>query len=312
MRIAIVIPAYNEELTIKDVILDFNNAISDAYIYVVDNNSSDKTQMIAKATLESIKCPGGVLFERKQGKANAIRKAFSEIDADVYVMVDADLTYPARYLSVLLAPVLSGNADVCIGDRLSGGDYLRENKRPFHNFGNKIVIGLINLLFKSDLKDIMSGYRVFSRRFVKNLPILCDGFELETEMTLHALDKKFSVVELPIEYIDRVEGSFSKLNTYRDGFRVLKTIFWIFKDYRPLMFFGLFASLFFFAGLAAGMPVILEFYHTKYITHMPLAILATGCMMFSLLLLSVGLILDTMVKHFRILYMQNLMIYSGK
>jgi len=312
MTIAVVIPAYNEELTIKEVIIDFHNAAKDADIYVIDNNSSDKTGEIARKALKSISNKGGIIFEKKQGKANAVRTAFATIEADIYVLVDADLTYPARELPKLLEPVLSGQADMCVGDRLSGGDYSRENKRCFHNIGNNVVTGLINLLFKSGLNDIMSGYRVFNRRFVKNLPILCDGFELETEMTLHALDKKYSIVEIPVEYRDRVEGSFSKLNTYTDGFRVLKTIFGIFKDYRPMLFFGICALVFFIAGLAAGFPVILEFYLTRYVKHVPLALLATGCMIFAMLLLSVGLILDTMVKHFRLLYIQNLTNFSGK
>ena len=211
-------------------------------------------------------------------------------------MVDADMTYSAKDIHNLMSPVKSKTADMVVGDRLSGGDYRRENKRSFHGFGNALVRTMINLLFRSRLKDIMSGYRVFSREFVKNYPVLCEGFEIETEMTLHALDKRFRIVEIPVEYNDRPEGSVSKLNTVNDGIRVIKTIFTIFKDYKPLLFFGSFSLLFFIFGLIDGIPVIIEYFETKFITKVPSAILAMGLVLVSLLSFSIGLILDTVVK----------------
>ncbi len=299
MKTALILPAYNEEATIEDVIREFHKQKKDMYIYVIDNNSKDKTNEIARKTLKKLKCKGGVIFEGRQGKAFAVRRAFQTIDADIYVMADADLTYPAEELNKLLQPVIDDEADMVVGDRLTKGDYFEENKRPFHNFGNKLVIKIINMLFKSDIKDAMTGYRVFSKKFVKNLPVLSKGFEIETEITLHTLDKRFRLLEIPVDYKDRIEGSVSKLKTYSDGFRVIKIIFKIFKDYKPLTFFGIISIIFFLLSLAAGIPVILEFIETRYITKVPSAILATGLMIVSILSLSIGMILSTIVKHFK-------------
>jgi glycosyltransferase involved in cell wall biosynthesis len=196
----------------------------DAEIYVIDNNSKDNTNKIAKSVMEKHNIKGSVLFVKEQGKANAVRYAFQHIDADVYVMVDADLTYPAYHLPDLIAPIANGQADMVVGDRHATGAYKKENKRGFHNFGNWLVKYLIKKLFRSDLNDIMSGYRAFSKRFVKLYPILSAGFELETEMSIHALDKRYSVVEIPVDYKDRIEGSYSKLSTFKDGAKVLCTL----------------------------------------------------------------------------------------
>lgn len=310
MEIAVVLPAYNEEKTIRDVVLDFARELPDASIYVIDNNSKDLTNKIAKETLEEIGNRGKVLFEGRQGKANAIRKAFSEIDADIYVMVDADLTYPASDVHKLIEPIRNGRADMSVGDRMSEGKYHNENKRRFHGFGNDFIKFCINTIFKTDLKDIMTGYRAFTRRFIKNYPILIEGFELETDLTLHALDNRFAIAEVPIDYRDRPEGSFSKLNTFKDGYRVIFTIVKMLKNYRPFTFFGFLSLICFILGLAAGAPVLVEFIRTQFVSHVPLAILATGLMIFSLLLFSVGLILNTVVKLHKADYEQRLLNYK--
>jgi glycosyltransferase involved in cell wall biosynthesis len=292
-KIAVIIPAFNEELTIKETIVDYHKHLSDAEIYVVDNNSSDLTNELAKTTITELGCRGGVFFEKRLGKGNAMRKAFCEIDSDIYIMVDADLTYPAKEIKKLIEPVANGEADIAIGDRHAAGNYRRENKRRFHNFGNWLVKSLVNVLFRSKLNDVMSGCRVLNKFFVENYPIMSSGFELETEMTIHALDKRFDIIEIPIEYRDRQSGSISKLNTMKDGVRVIKTIFFILKDYKPLLFFSVCAFIFGTLGLVVGIPVIIEFLHTRYILRVPSAILATGYFIISLLLLSVAFILDT-------------------
>ena len=292
-KIAVLIPCYNEELTIESVIADFKKEIPDAAIYVYDNNSTDRTNEIARA------CGAVVRKETRQGKGNVVRSMFRDIDADVYIMVDGDNTYPASFVHKLIQPICDDEADMVVGDRHSSGDYSHENKRPLHNFGNHLVKNLINMLFYSGLKDIMSGYRAFNKKFVKNMPVNSGGFEIETEMTLHGLDKGFRIVEMPISYQDRPEGSFSKLNTFSDGIKVLKSILWIFKDYKPLSFFSVVSLLFFIAGLLVGIPVITEFIKTGLISKMPSAILATGLMMISVVSLFSGFILDTIVKQHR-------------
>lgn len=298
--IAILIPCYNEELTITKVINDFKKELPEAIIYVYDNNSTDNTLKIALENGAIVK------KEYRQGKGNVVRSMFRDIDADIYVMIDGDDTYPANFVHNLMRPIISGEADIVIGDRHSNGTYKEENKRPMHDFGNNLVKNLINKIFHSNLKDIMTGYRVFNKKFVKNMPVNSDGFEIETEMTLHTLDKKFSIKEIPIDYRDRPEGSFSKLNTYSDGFRVLKTIFWVFKDYRPLTFFTILATLFFILSLFAGIPVISEFITTSFITKIPSAVLSVGLMLISILSLFSGFILDTIVKQHREDYEINL------
>lgn len=297
--VAVVLPAYNEELTIEATVRDFHAALPDASIWVINNRSADQTESIARATIKSLGCQGGVINELRPGKGNAVRRAFIEIDADVYILADADMTYPASEVVALMAPVLSGAADMVVGDRHSAGHYAAENKRKFHGFGNRIVRDLVNGLFRSKLADIMSGYRVFNRRFVKNYPILVEGFEIETDMTLHALDKRFRIVELPVNYKDRPDGSVSKLNTFSDGLKVLFTIGNILRHYRPMLFFGAAAGLTSVAGLLAGLPVLMEFLTYRYILHVPLAILATGLEIVSAVFFAIALLLDSIAHQDR-------------
>lgn len=298
-RIALVLPAYNEERTLAATIGAFHAVLPEAAIWVVNNRSSDATADIASAMLRKLGCAGGVIDEPRPGKGNAVRRAFIEIDADVYILSDADLTYPADQVRRLMAPVLEGRAEMVVGDRHSGGSYASENKRALHGAGNTLVRRLVNTLFHSHLADIMSGYRVFSRTFVKNYPILVEGFEIETDMTLHALDKRFRIVEVPIVYRDRPEGSESKLNTLRDGIRVLSTIFNILRYYRPLIFFGGMGVVFFLLGLMAGAPVIGEWLKTGMIHRLPLAILASGLEVIAIILAAIGLILDSIAHQNR-------------
>ncbi len=298
--IAVLIPCYNEALTIAKVIQDFRQELPEAKIYVYDNNSSDDTALIAK------ECGAIVKQEYRQGKGNVVRSMFRDIEADIYIMIDGDDTYPAEFVHKIIASIIDQEADIVIGDRHSNGTYKDENSRPLHNFGNNLVKNLINKLFSSNLRDIMSGYRAFNKKFVKNMPVNSKGFEIETEMTLHTLDKNFLIKEIPIEYRDRPEGSFSKLNTFSDGTRVLKTIFWVFKDYKPLAFFTILSTFFFILSLVAGIPVIAEFIDTSFITKIPSAILSVGLMMVSVLSLFSGFILDTIVKQHRESYELNL------
>lgn len=304
-EIAVVLPAYNEALTIKETILAFSKELPQAKIVVVDNNSKDDTAQIAQSTLEEYSINGIVLFEDIQGKANAIRHAFNVIDADIYIMSDADMTYPASQVHRLIEPIRKYHYDMVVGDRDINGAYKKENKRSFHNFGNNLVKTMVNKLFHANLSDIMSGYRAFSRKFVKNYPILVEGFELETEMTLHALDKKFKIKEVLIDYQDRPEGSESKLNTFRDGFKVLWTIFTIFRHYKPLMFFGFLSLFFILLSIISGMPVFYDWFTYKYIYHVPLAILATGFAVLSMIFLSLGLILDSIAYQSRLAFEQR-------
>ena len=290
-KIAVLIPAYNEEVTIKKVVEDFRKELPDADIYVYNNNSKDKTEELAK------EAGAIVVREYKQGKGNVVRSMFRDIEADIYIMVDADDTYPANEVHSLIEEVREGKADMVIGDRLSNGTYGKENKRNFHGFGNSLVKNTINIIFKTKLNDIMTGYRVFNRDFVKNFPVLSKGFEIETEMTFHALDRNYRIVEIPITYRDRPEGSVSKLNTFSDGFRVIKTIIKTFKNYKPLIFFSLIALVLVILGLACGIPVIIDFAKTGLVAKFPSAILATGLVICAALSFSVGVILDTLVMQ---------------
>jgi glycosyltransferase involved in cell wall biosynthesis len=299
-KIAIILPAYNEEITIEATVRAFQAALPEADIWIINNRSSDATESIARATLSSLGCSGGVLNESRKGKGNAVRRAFLEVDADIYVLADADLTYPAERVRDLLAPIISGHADMVVGDRHSAGHYAAENKRALHGAGNRLVRSLVNGLFSADLADIMSGYRVFSRRFVKNYPIVVEGFEIETDLTLHALDKRYRIVEIPVEYKDRPNGSTSKLNTFSDGARVLFVIMQIFRYYKPFMFFGCISLLLFLAGLLAAVPVIQDWINYKYIYHIPLAILATGLEIVAVMTLGIGLVLDSIVYQKRL------------
>ena len=251
---------------------------------------------------------GGAIVKKepRQGKGNVIRQMFFDIDADYYLMVDGDDTYPAEAVHGLLEKLRSGEADMVIGDRLSNGTYFDENKRPFHDFGNNLVRNTITRMYKTKILDVMTGYRGFNRIFVKSFPIMSSGFQIETELTIHALDKKFKFVEIPIDYRDRPEGSESKLNTFSDGFKVIMMIIKMFKDYKPLLFFGIWTIFFFLFGLVTGIPVIREYMLTSFITRIPSAILSTGLMTLALLSLVTGLILDTVVTNAKKEYELNL------
>ena len=293
MEVAVLIPCYNEEQTIGKVINDFKRELPNAKIYVYDNNSKDRTSEVAREHGAIVR------FEPRQGKGNVVRSMFRNIDADVYVMVDGDDTYPAEYVQEMIKPVVNGEANLVIGDRLTNGTYFNENKRQFHGFGNQLVKNLINSLYKSNIKDIMTGYRAFDRVFVKSMPITSPGFEIETEMSIHALDKKFLIKEVAIDYRDRPEGSESKLNTVSDGIKVLRMIFTLFKDYKPMLFFSTWSILFLVLGLIAGTPVLYEYFQTSFITKVPSAILAVGFVLSSMLSFACGLILDTVAGTHR-------------
>lgn len=301
-KVAITIPCLNEAQTIGKVIQDFRKELPNADIYVLDNNSTDDTARIA---LEN---GAQVLEVKRPGKGSVIRSIFREIEADIYVTVDGDDTYPAEAIHDLLQPVLSGEADMSVGDRHSRGGYRTENKRMFHNFGNGLVTFLINFLMKANLVDIMSGYRAMSRRFVKNCPVLIDGFEVETEITLHALDKLFRIREVPIEYRDRPDGSFSKLNTFRDGFRVLRSIVWVFKDCKPFIFFLFLSVVIFLFALLSAVPPLIDLFSGNIVSAQSLIFSAT-VFLTGLILLACGFILDTIVKLQRERYEVNLLQY---
>lgn len=296
-RIAIILPAFNEEQTIAGTIEAFHAEMPDAQIVVVDNNSQDATGRIAADTLERLGAAGTVIREARQGKGNAVRRAFLDIDADVYVLADADLTYPANRIHDLILPVLNGDAEMVVGDRHSGGHYASENKRPLHSFGNVLVQRLVNRLFNASLVDIMSGYRAFSRSFVKSYAILVEGFQIDTDMTLHALHRRMRIVELPVEYRDRPVGSVSKLHTFSDGIRVLFTIVQILRYYRPLAFFMALSIICALAGLIVAVPVFDDWFSTRYITHVASAVLAAALETIAFLLLAVGIILDSISHH---------------
>ena len=298
-KIAVLIPCYNESKTVEKVVSDFRRVLPDATVYVYDNNSTDGTAELAAGA-------GAVVrHEYQQGKGNVMRRMFREIDAEAYILVDGDDTYPAEAAPEMVAAVTGRQADMVVGDRLSS-TYYTQNKRPFHNFGNDLVRFCTNHLFGGKIKDIMTGYRAFSYQFVKSFPVLSQGFEIETEMTIHALDKNLSLKSVPVEYRDRPEDSVSKLNTYSDGMRVLRTIARLYKEYRPLSFFGLFAALFGAAGLILFIPVLAEFFRTGLVPRFPTLIVSGVMMTFALLLLVCGFILDTVAKKHRQLFEINL------
>ncbi|MEG0476943.1 MAG: glycosyltransferase family 2 protein [Raoultibacter sp.] len=288
--IAVLIPCYNEAITIAKVIDDFKAALPAATIYVYDNNSSDDTAAIAAAS--------GVIVrhESRQGKGNVVRQMLRDIDADYYILVDGDDTYPAEAAQELLAPLRENRADMTVGDRLSNGTYTEENDRAFHNFGNNLVRGLIKLIYGFKFNDVMTGYRAFNAVFAKTMPVLSPGFEIETELSIHAVDKRWRIAEVPIDYRDRPEGSESKLDTVSDGIRVLLTIASLFKDYRPLVAFSWIGLIFCLVGLIVGIPVIFEFAQTGLVMKFPSALLAVAFVFTGLLSFACGLILDTTVK----------------
>ena len=286
-KIAVLIPCYNESRTIAKVVKDYKEALPEATVYVYDNNSTDDTAKIAKEA-------GAVVrHEYSQGKGNVIRRMFMEIEADCYIMVDGDDTYPADNARQMCEAVIERQADMVIGDRLSS-TYYKENKRPFHNFGNSIVKWAINTLFKSDVTDIMTGYRAFSRRFVKTFPVLSKGFEIETEMTIHAIDKNLRMENVVIEYRDRPEGSQSKLNTFGDGFKVLLTIFNLYRIYKPLQFFTGLALILIIISLAFFIPVFVDFIETRYVEKVPTVVVCCFVFMASIQSFFAGMILNTL------------------
>lgn len=294
-KIAVLIPCYNESITIKKVVEDYKKALPDATIYVYDNNSNDGTDEIAR------KAGAVVRYEYRQGKGNVIRSMFRDIEAECYLMIDGDDTYPAEDAQEMIELVLNKGVDMVIGDRLSS-TYFTENKRPFHNLGNRVVRWAINRLFKSNIKDIMTGYRAFSRLFVKSFPVLSKGFEIETEMTIHALDKNFLLEEVPISYRDRPEGSESKLNTVSDGVKVLKTIVTLFRDYKPLLFFSISSVICIACSIVLFVPVLLEYFSTGLVLRFPTLIVSGVLLTIGILLWICGLILHVTVKKHRQLY----------
>ena len=291
LSVAVLLPCYNEEVTIGKVVRDFKASLPDATIYVYDNNSTDRTAEIAEAE--------GAIVRRepRQGKGNVIRAMFEDIDADVYVMADGDDTYPADAAPAMVAKVLEGY-DMVIGDRLSS-TYFQENKRPFHNFGNRLVRGSINHLFRAHVTDIMTGYRAFNFTFVKTYPVLSRGFEVETEMTIHSLNNNLRLFEMPIQYRDRPEGSVSKLDTVGDGIRVMSTIFRMIREYKPLPFFGGLGLIIGIVGIVLCGTVTFEFAKTGVVTHFPTLIGAVMLVITGLLLIIAGIILDVMAKNDR-------------
>lgn len=291
-KIAVLVPCYNEALTIKKVVTDFKEVLPEATIYVYDNNSTDGTDEIARSA-------GAVVrYEYQQGKGNVLRRMFSEIDAQCYIMVDGDDTYPAKHAREMVDKVLLRKADMVVGDRLSS-TYFTENKRPFHNFGNTLVRFAINTLFKNDIKDIMTGYRAFSYRFVKTFPVLSKGFEVETEMSIHAIDKNMFVENVIIDYQDRPEGSESKLNTFSDGFKVIFTIIRLFRTYRPLCFFGWIAAILLTLAIAFFIPVYVIFLETGLVPNLPTLIVCGFAVIAAFISFFSGLILKTIYQKNR-------------
>lgn len=285
-KIAVLIPCYNESKTIAKVVGDYKKALPDADIYVFDNNSTDKTDEIARAAGAIVR------YEYRQGKGNVIRSMFRAIDADCYLMIDGDDTYPAENAKEMCELVLAGKADMVIGDRLSA-TYFDENKRAFHGFGNILVRKLINMFWNSKVVDVMTGYRAFSKIFVKTFPVLSKGFEIETEMTIHALDKNLMLQSIPVQYRDRPQGSYSKLNTYTDGFKVIMTIIRLCKNYKPLQFFSTLSILLAIISVGLFIPVGIEYLHTGLVPRMPTLIVSGFFMLAAFLMFSCGLILDT-------------------
>lgn len=292
-HVAVLIPCYNEELTVGEVIDDFRRVLPGASIYVYDNNSSDRTAQVAREHGAQVR------FEPRQGKGVTVRQMFRDIEADCYLLVDGDSTYPADAAPSLIDPILAGEADMTVGDRLSNGSYAQENQRPFHDFGNNLVRWLIRLMYGYAFHDVMTGYRAFSRVFVRSMPVVSRGFQLECEISIHAVDKGWRIKEVPIDYRDRPAGSVSKLSTVSDGVRVLMAIGSLFKDYLPFKFFSLVAAVFVALGLAAGIPVVAEFAQTGYVSKVPSAILAVGLVFCGALAFSTGCILDTVAKATR-------------
>lgn len=288
-KIAVLIPCYNESITIKKVVEDYRQALPEATIYVYDNNSTDDTAKIA--------AEGGAIvrYEHQQGKGNVIRRMFREVDAQCYLMIDGDDTYPAENAREMVDCVLNQNADMVVGDRLSS-TYFNENKRAFHNFGNSIVRKSINFLFKSDIKDIMTGYRAFSYEFVKTFAVLSKGFEIETEMTIHAIDKNMFVKNVIVNYRDRPQGSESKLNTYSDGLKVIFMIMRLYRTYKPFGFFGLIALILAIISAILFIPILITYFHIGLVPNFPTLIVSGFIAIAAIISFFSGLILQTMTQ----------------
>lgn len=291
-KIAVLIPCYNESKTIEKVVKDFKRVLPGAIVYVYDNNSKDGTDKIAEETGAIVR------YEHQQGKGNVMRRMFSEIDAECYIMVDGDDTYPADAAPEMANKVLNSRVDMVVGDRLSS-TYFEENKRPFHNLGNTVVRWSINHLFKSDIKDIMTGYRAFSYRFVKTFPVLSKGFEIETEMSIHAVDKNMFVENVVIDYRDRPEGSESKLNTFSDGIRVLMTIVRLFRTYKPDKFFGIIAAILVAISVIFFIPILITYTRTGLVPQFPTLIVCGFVMIAAIQSFFSGLILKTIYQKNR-------------
>ncbi|MBD5235001.1 MAG: glycosyltransferase [Barnesiella sp.] len=294
-KIAILIPCYNESLTITGVIEDYRRQYPTAIIYVYDNNSTDNTAAIARAAGAEVR------FARRQGKGNVVAAMLTDIEADCYLITDGDDTYPAADTAVLVDDVLHHDIDMAIGDRLSSS-YFTENRRPFHNSGNRLVRWLINRIFNSSVNDIMTGSRALSYRFAKNFPAMSPGFEIETEMTIHALDKGFNISEHPVGYRDRPQGSVSKLSTFSDGFKVLRTIFMLFRDFRPLQFFSILSAVISLISVIMAIPVFVEYFETGLVPRFPTLIFSCFMFIFAMLLFATGLILDSIKRRDRVAF----------
>ncbi len=288
--VAVLIPCYNEAATIAKVVGDFRAALPEATVYVYDNASTDGTADIAAAA-------GAVVRrEPRRGKGNVVRSMFRDVDADCYLMVDGDDTYPAEAAPALIAPIAAGEADMAVGDRISNGSYGAENGRRFHGFGNDLVRWLIRVLYGYSFEDVMTGYRAFSRAFVKTMPVMSEGFQVETEISVWAVDRRWRVADVPVDYRDRPEGSESKLSTYSDGMLVLAAIASLFRDYRPMAFFGWVSVVLVALGLVAGVPVIAEYLDTSYVSKLPSAVLAVALMLCAALSFAAGTILDSVAR----------------
>ena len=288
--VAVLIPCYNEAATIAKVVGDFRAVLPEATVYVYDNASTDGTADIAAAA-------GAVVRrEPRRGKGNVVRSMFRDVEADCYVMVDGDDTYPAEAAAALVAPIAAGEADMVVGDRISNGSYGAENGRRFHGFGNDLVRWLIRVLYGYSFEDVMTGYRAFSRAFVKTMPVMSQGFQVETEISVWAVDRRWRVVDVPVDYRDRPEGSESKLSTYSDGMLVLAAIASLFRDYRPMAFFGWVSVVLVALGLVAGVPVIAEYLDTSYVSKLPSAVLAVALMLCAALSFAAGTILDSVAR----------------
>lgn len=291
-KIAVLIPCYNEAKTVEKVVSDFKEVLPEAAIYVYDNNSTDNTAMLAE------KAGAVVRYEYQQGKGNVIRRMFRDVDAECYIMTDGDDTYPAEFARKMADLVLRKNVDMVVGDRLSS-TYFTENKRPFHNFGNSLVRKAINLMFRTEIKDIMTGYRAFSYQFVKSFPVLSRGFEIETEMSIHAVDKNMLLDNVIIEYRDRPAGSESKLNTYSDGLKVIRTIFRLFRNYKPMAFFGGMAAVLVLLAVIFFIPVFVEYIQTGQVPNFPTLIVCGFAALAAIQSFFSGLILQNVVQKNR-------------